>query len=143
MNEPQPASAAAERTLYPAFRYEDARAAIDFLVAAFGFTEHVVYADDAGIIIHAELLFGDGMIMLGQARDDGSDYGKIVTTPKRAGGVTGSVYAYAADPDALYARAAGAGAEAIKAPYDTDYGSRETIFRDLEGYVWTFGTYRP
>jgi uncharacterized glyoxalase superfamily protein PhnB len=26
---------------------------------------------------------------------------------------------------------------------DTDYGSREYTARDLEGHVWSFGTYRP
>lgn len=26
---------------------------------------------------------------------------------------------------------------------DQDYGSRDFIARDPEGFVWTFGTYRP
>ena len=26
---------------------------------------------------------------------------------------------------------------------DTDYGFREYSVRDLEGYLWSFGTYNP
>jgi uncharacterized glyoxalase superfamily protein PhnB len=46
------------------------------------------------------------------------------------------------DIDALHARAAAAGAEIIRKPYDTDYGSRDFAARDPEGNRWSFGTYR-
>ena len=36
-----------------------------------------------------------------------------------------------------------AGAEIVGPPYDTDYGSREFTARDLDGNVWSFGTYQP
>ena len=47
------------------------------------------------------------------------------------------------DPDAVHARAAEAGAEVVRGPQDTDYGSREFSVRDLEGNIWSFGTYQP
>jgi uncharacterized glyoxalase superfamily protein PhnB len=46
------------------------------------------------------------------------------------------------EPDALFARARAAGAEAISEPSDTDYGSRDFAVRDPEGNRWSFGTYR-
>jgi uncharacterized glyoxalase superfamily protein PhnB len=45
--------------------------------------------------------------------------------------------------DANHALAKAAGAEVVKPPYDTDYGSREYHVRECEGRLWSFGTYRP
>jgi uncharacterized glyoxalase superfamily protein PhnB len=122
--------------LYPTLRYRDARAAIDFLERAFGFERHAVHENDDGTIAHAELKLGDGMIMLGTARDD--DYGQIAPP---AG--SGSAYIGTDDTDALYARAKAAGAEIVMDLHDTDYGSRDFTARDPEGNVWSFGTYAP
>jgi superfamily I DNA/RNA helicase len=36
-----------------------------------------------------------------------------------------------------------AGAEVVRDLIDEDYGSRGYTARDLEGNVWSFGTYRP
>ena len=47
------------------------------------------------------------------------------------------------DLDAHHDRARAAGAEIIRGPFDTDYGSRDYAARDLAGNVWSFGTYRP
>jgi uncharacterized glyoxalase superfamily protein PhnB len=46
------------------------------------------------------------------------------------------------EPDALYERAVAAGAEVLREPADTDYGSREFAVTDPEGNLWSFGTYR-
>ena len=58
------------RNLIPGFRYADAPAAITFLCEAFGFTRHAVYADqtDPTLILHAELVLDDAMIMIGSSR---------------------------------------------------------------------------
>ncbi len=45
--------------------------------------------------------------------------------------------------DAHYERAVNAGAEILRPLADTDYGSREYTARDLEGNLWSFGTYSP
>jgi len=50
---------------------------------------------------------------------------------------------YVADVDAHYARAKAAGAEIVMELEDTDYGSRGYSVRDLEGHLWSFGTYHP
>jgi uncharacterized glyoxalase superfamily protein PhnB len=129
-------------TVIPTMRYHDAPAAIEWLCSVFGFEKHVVYAGEDGTIGHAELTFGNGMIMLGSARDD--DYGKLVSTPGRLGGATTqSAYVIVTDADALYAKAKAAGAEITRELNTTDYGSREFACRDLEGHLWNFGTYDP
>ena len=53
------------------------------------------------------------------------------------------VYVAVEDADAHYERAKAAGAEIMREIENTDYGSREYTARDLEGHVWSFGTYRP
>jgi len=47
------------------------------------------------------------------------------------------------DPDRHYATALAAGAGIVRPIETTHYGARTYSARDLEGYVWTFGTYRP
>jgi uncharacterized glyoxalase superfamily protein PhnB len=120
-------------TVFPSLNYDDAQSAIDFLTDAFGAERHAVYSDDQGTIRHAELRFGNGLVMFGSARPDGP------ATRGKGGGI----YVVIDDPDAHCARARAAGAEIIRDLNDTDYGSREYGARDLEGNVWHFGTYQP
>jgi uncharacterized glyoxalase superfamily protein PhnB len=131
-------TATAAPTFYPALRYRDARAAIAWLCKAFGFEEHVVYGDGDDVH-HAELSFGTGIVMLGSSRPDA--YGR--SPAELDGAVSGSIYAYVAEIDAHYERAKAAGATIVREIQDTDYGSREYSARDLEGHVWSFGTYHP
>lgn len=125
--------------IFPTFRYNDAARMIDWLSNAFGFTVHAQYADETGVIQHAQLALGSSMIMLGTVRDDA--YGRMVGEPGQNGGK--SVYVAVDDADALYARAKAAGAQILEEPTDRDYGSREFICADPEGNVWSFGTYWP
>ena len=120
-------------TIYPTLTYGDAGTAIDFLTEAFGFERHAVYNGDGGDVRHAELRLGNGLVMLGSAN------ASIPATKGRAGGI----YVVVDDPDAHYERAVGAGAEVVRDLTDEDYGSRGYTARDLEGNVWSFGTYRP
>ncbi|MDO3704754.1 VOC family protein [Micromonospora sp. C28SCA-DRY-2] len=121
------------RTIYPIFRYPDAGAAIDWLCTAFGFTVHARYDAPDGSVAHAELTLDTGMVMVGERPD-----------PRpRPGDEDWSVYVAVADVDAHCARARSAGAEIVREPFDTDYGSRDYTARDLAGNVWSFGTYRP
>jgi uncharacterized glyoxalase superfamily protein PhnB len=120
--------------VWPSLRARDARALIDFLVAAFGFEETVVIDDDGGRIAHAELAWPPGGgIMLGSAR--GAD-DPAALTPGTFG-----AYVVTDDPDGLYARATAAGAKVLRELSDTDYGSRDFAVLDPEGNKWFFGTY--
>jgi uncharacterized glyoxalase superfamily protein PhnB len=123
--------------VWPSLRARDARALIRFLVDAFGFEETVVYGEGSQVD-HAQLSWPPGGgIMLGSARTD--DVAKQVSA--MAPGTFGA-YVVTDEPDALYARATAAGAETIREPNDTDYGSRDFSVRDPEGNHWSFGTYR-
>jgi uncharacterized glyoxalase superfamily protein PhnB len=119
-------------TFYPTLTYADAHAAIDFLCTALGFQRQEVMEGPDGRIGHAELRYGDGIVMLGSKRDD--DF---------ATSGTQVVYVALDDTDAHHARAVEAGAEIVRAPFDTDYGSRDYAAKDPEGNIWAFGTYRP
>ncbi|HEY7489117.1 MAG TPA: VOC family protein [Streptosporangiaceae bacterium] len=124
-------------TIYPALRYQDARAALKWLIDAFGLTEHMVVEGPDGAIHHAELAWGDGgMIMLGST-SDGND-GRLADP-------TGPVWLYLVvdDPDGHHDRAVAAGAEIVQPLTDEDYGSRGYTARDPEGNLWSFGTYQP
>ena len=52
-------------TVIPCLRYRNAPAAIEWLCRTFGFEKHLVVAGEGDTIIHAQLSFGNGTIMLG------------------------------------------------------------------------------
>jgi uncharacterized glyoxalase superfamily protein PhnB len=120
------------KDIYASMRYEDAPAALDWLQRAFGFQRSVVYEGADGTIDHAELRYGDGLVMLGSAR--GPD------DHRRPG--MGWAYVAVDDLDEHYAQAKAAGAEIVSEPEHQDYGSFYGA-RDPEGNLWSFGTYRP
>jgi uncharacterized glyoxalase superfamily protein PhnB len=62
----------AKATVIPCLRYRDAPAAIEWLCRAFGFEKHLVVPGESGTIAHAELSFGNGMIMLGSVKNPSS-----------------------------------------------------------------------
>ena len=120
-------------TISPILSYRDAAAAIAFLEAAFGFERKAVHTGDDGTIQHAELRYGDGLVMLGTEREDrwGRHAGESWT------------YVVVSDADAHHAQARAAGAEIVSELTDQDYGSRDYSARDPEGNLWSFGTYDP
>jgi len=124
-------------SICPALLYTDAKAAIKQLTEAFGFTELAVYEGEDGLVAHAELVQGNGAVMLGSKGTD-SAYDKLM----KDAGPTG-VYVVVDDVDAHHRRAVEHGAEILMPPTDQDYGSRDYMARDAEGNVWSFGTYAP
>lgn len=127
------------QTIFPAFRYRDPDAAIEFLKRAFGASEHAVHRGDDGSIQHAELELEGELFMLGQYSGDGWLAGE----PPNPLASTLSLYVVVSDPDTHHARAAAAGANVVRELEDMDYGSREYSVRDMEGNLWSFGTYDP
>jgi len=129
-------------TITPALRYRDAPAAIAWLCRAFGFDKHLVVDGKDGVIHHAQLTFGNGMIMLASAQKN--EFGKLQRTPAEVGGVgTACICVLVPDADLHYQQAVSAGAEITNALADQDYGGRGYGCRDLEGHLWYFGTYNP
>lgn len=129
-------------TVIPTLRYRDAKAAIEWLCNAFGFEQKLVVPDGDDGIAHAQLVFGNGMVMLGSARDDVFGYlQKPLAEPDDP--VTMSPYIIVTDVDTHYERAVEHGARIIMAPENQDYGGRLYSCRDPEGNVWNFGSYDP
>lgn len=124
-------------TVWPSLRYADAPKAIAWLVEAFGFHEAlVVPGAREGEVMHAELRWPEGGgVMLGSAGRPESEFSQGPT------GVYG-LYVVTDHPDELFERATAAGAEVVRPITEQDYGSREFSVRDLEGNLWSFGTYR-
>jgi len=118
----------------PTLRYRDANAAIAFLQDAFGFGEHAVYRE-GDMVAHAELTFGDGMVMLGSERAEGAD---VNAAP---GGT--SVYCIVDDVKGHYERAVSAGATIARDYHQPEYGGAGYTALDPEGNRWSFGSYRP
>jgi uncharacterized glyoxalase superfamily protein PhnB len=130
-------------TIIPSLRYKDALAAIDWLVRAFGFEKNAVYMGEGNSVAHAQLTFGNGMVMLGSV-DNGSEFGKLTAQPDEIGlRNTHGIYLVAADADAVYATAKAAGAAIVLDIRDMDYGGRAFTCRDPEGHLWSIGTFDP
>ncbi|MER5730829.1 VOC family protein [Streptomyces sp. NPDC002138] len=124
-------------TIFPTLLYRDAQAAIKQLTEAFGFTQAAVYEGEDGAVMHAELAYGNGMVMLGS-----KGRGGVFDAAMADGGPTG-VYIVVEDVDAHHRRAVEHGVEILMPPTDQDYGSRDYMARDGEGNIWSFGTYAP
>ena len=120
--------------MYPTLWYDDAPAAIDWLERAFGFDKLVVIPGENGTVEHAELRLGPGVVMLGSSKP--ADDAMLSRTRQ-------AICVAIENPDRHYASAVAAGASIIRPIETTHYGARAYSARDVEGYVWTFGTYRP
>jgi uncharacterized glyoxalase superfamily protein PhnB len=121
------------QSVFPILRAHDPRALIAWIEAALGGTLLALHEGPEGTVGHAEVRVGEGIVMLGEASDDGLS--------KPPGSF--AVYVAVDDVDAVHRAAVEADAEVVREPFDTDYGSRDAAFRDPEGNVWSFGTYRP
>ncbi|MFE4669131.1 VOC family protein [Streptomyces sp. NPDC056716] len=124
-------------SIYPTLLYTDAKAAVRQLTEALGFTELALYEGEDGAVLHAELVQGDGAVMLGS-----KGRGGVFDTAMKESGTAG-VYVVVDDVDAHHQWALDHGVEILMPPTDQDYGSRDYMARDLEGNIWSFGTYAP
>jgi uncharacterized glyoxalase superfamily protein PhnB len=119
--------------LFVALHYDDGVTALGFLEQAFGFVTTLSVPGENGTIAHAEARLGDGMVMVG-------------STPRNSGfwgDQRQCVYLVVPDVDGHFARAEAGGATIVRPVVDTAHGSREYAARDPEGFLWSFGTYRP
>ena len=122
--------------------YKNARSAIDWLCNAFGFEKHLIVEGENNTIAHAQLTFGNSMIML-SSEDDG-EYGKLVNTPDSLNGKNTQVpYIVVEKIDEHYEKAAAAGAKILIEIKDEEYGGRGYTCMDTEEYIWNFGSYDP
>ena len=125
-------------TMYPILGYRDLPAAIDWLCQVFNFEPLELVKNDDGTYAPVELRLGNGVIMPTTRRDDVNP-----DNPWEGPMTSQGVYVALDRVDEHYARAVAASAGIVRPLADTDYGSREYSARDLEGNLWSFGTYRP
>jgi len=126
------------QVLFPALRYDDARAAIGWLEEALGMERDMVSEGAGGVIEHAQLTIAGATVMLG-SNSPGEDRLELPT----GGASTYVALDSAGEVDELFARAQAAGAEVLRPVTDQPYGSHEFSVADPEGNVWSVGTYRP
>jgi uncharacterized glyoxalase superfamily protein PhnB len=67
----------------PAMRYRNAPEAIEWLCRAFGFERHLVAPAPDGGIEHAQLSFGNSMIMLASVGD--GEFNRLLKQPDEIG----------------------------------------------------------
>jgi uncharacterized glyoxalase superfamily protein PhnB len=120
-------------SLSSALFYQDPKAALAFLQAAFGFEITVLLEDADGNLAHSQLSLGDGRIMVG------TEWSADHKSPRSIGGKnTQTVHIQLdEDIDAHCERARAAGAEVIAEPETQFYGDRTYRCRDPEGHIWT------
>ena len=123
--------------------YRDASRMIDWLCDAFGFEVRLKVEGDGGSIVHSELTYGEGVIMVGQERTGAAAarFGVDLKSPLSAGCNTQNMMIYVDDADAHCARARAAGAKIVDEPSVHDYGGdywadRSYGAADPEGHMW-------
>ena len=131
-------------TVVPCLRYRDAPKAIEWLCQVFDFEKHLVVPNDDGSVAHAQLVFGNGMVMLSSVQKLETEFSRLTQQPDEMGGMeTQSPYLIVSDADRVYRQAKAAGAQIEIEIRDEDYGGRGFSCRDLEGHLWSVGTYDP
>jgi len=116
----------------PYLYYADATAALDFLVAAFGFTEHSALRDDDGTVWNAQLRVGRGLVMIGPGM---AEFGTAaIEVP---GPATCRIHVLVDDVDAHCARSLAAGATIRDDPMDHG-GVRIYLAVDPGHHEWIF-----
>jgi len=134
-------------SIIPYLGYKDAPKAIEWLCSVFGFEKHLVVPGDNGVIVHAELKLDKVMIMLGSAdHNKESEFSKYLKHPSDTGGCeTQTPYIIMEDSylDDHFAKAKAGRAKIIIELRAEEYGGRNYSCADLEGHLWSFGSYDP
>lgn len=133
----------AAQTVTPMLTYADGPAAMDWLVATFGFTETARWLDDTGRVSHGELAIGGGTVMVASTIDGyqgPTDHRRNCPASDawlRTPWVVDGVLVLVDDVDAHYRRSRAAGARLLS---DVEDGGVGRLYRaeDLEGHRWMF-----
>jgi PhnB protein len=123
-------------TLTPYLIVNDAKAALEFYVRAFGATEIYRMPGPDDRIGHADIQIGDSHVMLA---DEFPEMGAKATGAY--GGSPVMMYLYVDDADAWVKRAVAAGAKLTRGVEDQLYGDRMGAVEDPFGYTWFLSTH--
>jgi PhnB protein len=123
-------------SITPGLSIRGASDAIAFYEKAFGAKELYRLGGPGGRVMHAEVKFGDSIVMLGEeAPEMGS------SSPQTLSGTSVALLFYVKDVDAAYARAVAAGATPVMGPADMFWGDRFAEVRDPFGHRWSIATH--
>lgn len=117
----------------PYLFYANVAAALSWLEKTFGFERGGEITGPDGAIMHAEMKFMDGVVMMGSPSDE-----QGTKSPSELSGINQSLYIYVDNVDEHYHKAKAAGAANITEPMDMFWGDRMYTVRDLEGHHWSF-----
>jgi PhnB protein len=113
-------------SITPSFAVSNAAKVIEFLEKAFDGKVVHRYDGPGGAVMHAEIMIGDSVVMLGDATPD---HGAMP--------LAASHYVDDGDAvDATYRRAIEAGATSVSEPQNQFYGYRAATVRDAGGNRW-------
>jgi len=113
---------------------DDAVAAINFYQKAFGAQKGLDITTPDGNVIHAEIVIGQSLIMIGNVSAPFS-------SPRTLGASSVGLHVYVNNVDSITERAKQYGADELQSPQDMFYGARQSIVRDPYGHVWVFLTH--
>ncbi len=111
------------RTVTPYLLADDADKELAFLAAAFGATTRECSRTPDGAVMHAEVVIGDSLVMIGQANAQWSARST-------------ALYLWVEDVDATWKRALEAGGRTESEPEDKPYGHRNAGVNDPNGNTW-------
>jgi PhnB protein len=116
---------------------DDAAAAIDFYVKAFGGVERGRVPGPDGKLIHAAVEINGSLVMLNDDFPEMSG-GKSMT-PKALGGTPVTIHLVVDDVDTKFQRAIDAGATVMMPVEDQFWGDRYGMLVDPFGHQWSLG----
>lgn len=152
--------------LTAALTYADARAAIAWLGATFGFVPRLVVPGEGELVRHAELVLGGAVVFVSSAAGRGAGQGTGQGAGDEGGGeaplperrqaerrqaerrraelrLDHTLCVWVADPDAHYRQAVAGGARILHELQDEPYGARGYMAADPEGHQFYFSDYVP
>ena len=136
---------ASRTAVSPMLAYEDTAAAVEWLERAFGFVEDREnrYVDENGVVGHAEMDAGGGVVMLATPTPDYQsprhhrESCEAAERWSQVPWVIDGVQVEVDDIETHYARAEEAGARLLSAIQDQPFGRLYRV-EDLEGHRWMF-----
>lgn len=126
-------------TVTPYLSLDRAAEAIEWYKKAFSAKEVNRSEMPGGKIMHAEIKIGDSMIFLA---DEFPEISPETKSPQSAGCVTGTIFLYVPDVDALFKRAVDAGARVVMPVADMFWGDRFGKIADPFGHHWGIATHK-
>lgn len=109
--------------------------ALEYYRRAFGATEKLRMDGPEGMIMHAEMIIGNSVVMMADEMEGWSAPGKL-------GGSPVSLMIYVEDVDEVFARAIAAGGTELRPVEDQFYGDRTGTLKDPFGHTWTIATFK-